>query len=499
MRNFKKIVTVAELKKLIQGRKIALAHGVFDVFHIGHLKHLEVAKQNADILIVSITSDRYVRKGPSRPYFSENIRAEFLSSIEIVDFIVINDDVTSINLINTIKPDIYVKGKDYQNPSKDITGNISLEKKAVKKNGGKILITEEIEFSSSKIINEFIQPPKIMDSLKDIEKIRNGCIDAVNSLKNLKVLVLGELIFDEYNFVNELDKPGKENIQSVIFKKRETYLGGAFSIAKNISSYVSKVDYLCVGNLNNVQKKYLKKESSNVSNLNLKLYMNEFNSITKKRYVNGSNRKLFEEYEMIGDKFCKDKFYLEKLKNLKKYDLVILADFGHGLISGTVIKSLYTKTNFLAVNAQTNSENRGYNYITKYKKADYICIDRQEIRLALSDRHSNISHLIKKLFEKIKTNIITVTLGREGIMITKREKKKFNKFILPGFEVNPIDTLGAGDAVFGISSLLLRKKVDLKLVALISNLVGAMKTKIVGHSSTITKKDLIKSLTYTLK
>ena len=126
---------------------------------------------------------------------------------------------------------------------------------------------------------------------------------------------------------------------------------------------------------------------------------------------------------MIGDKFCKDKFYLEKLKNLKKYDLVILADFGHGLISGTVIKSLYTKTNFLAVNAQTNSENRGYNYITKYKKADYICIDRQEIRLALSDRHSNISHLIKKLFEKIKTNIITVTLGREGIMITKREKE----------------------------------------------------------------------------
>ena len=103
------------------------------------------------------------------------------------------------------------------------------------------------------------------------------------------------------------------------------------------------------------------------------------------------------------------------------------------------------------------------------------------------------------MFEKIKTNIITVTLGREGIMITKREKKKFNKFILPGFEVNPIDTLGAGDAVFGISSLLLRKKVDLKLVALISNLVGAMKTKIVGHSSTITKKDLIKSLTYTLK
>ena len=104
----------------------------------------------------------------------------------------------------------------------------------------------------------------------------------MNSLKNLKVLVLGELIFDEYNFVNELDKPGKENIQSVIFKKRETYLGGAFSIAKNISSYVSKVDYLCVGNLNNVRKKYLKKESSNVSNLNLKLYMNEFNSITKK-------------------------------------------------------------------------------------------------------------------------------------------------------------------------------------------------------------------------
>ena len=83
MRNFKKIVTVAELKKLIQGRKIALAHGVFDVFHIGHLKHLEVAKQNADILIVSITSDRYVRKGPSRPYFSENIEQRFYHQLKL--------------------------------------------------------------------------------------------------------------------------------------------------------------------------------------------------------------------------------------------------------------------------------------------------------------------------------------------------------------------------------------------------------------------------------
>ena len=497
MNNLKKIVSIEALKSLINKKKISLAHGVFDVFHIGHLRHLQIAKKKSDILIVSITSDRYVKKGPSRPYFTENLRAEFLSSLDIVDFVIINDEVTPINIINIIKPNFYIKGKDYQEHKKDITGNILKEKKAVENNGGKLLITDEIEFSSSKIINKFLQPSAARDYFKDFDKLREDCIKAVEGLKDLNVLVLGEVIFDQYTFVEEMDKPGKENIQSVLFKKKEIYLGGSYSIAKNISSFVKRVEIVSIGDFSQSQASLLKKESSKIKNFKLNLIKDDFHSIVKKRYINQSNKKLFEEYVMTGLKnFTKENYLLKKIYN---YDLVILADFGHGLISNNIINHLSKKTKFLSINVQTNSENRGYNFVTKYKKADYVCIDRQELRLAMSDRYSSIYFLIKKLFNKIKVKTITITLGKEGIELAEKKGNKINTFSLPGFETNPIDTLGAGDAVFGISSLLVKKKTDFKLVAIISNLIGAMKTRIIGHSASISKVDLIKSLTYTLK
>ncbi len=499
MNNLKKIVSPETLRNITKDKIIVHAHGVFDVFHIGHLNHLKVAKLNGEVLVVSITSDKYVNKGPSRPLFSENLRAEFLSSLDIVDFVVINDDLTPINLIKKIKSDFYVKGNDYKQSKKDITGNILKEKKAVESHGGKIIYTDEIEFSSSKIINQFFQPLKIINEIKNINDVREKSIREINKLDTLKVLVLGEIIFDEYNFVKELDKPGKENIQSVLYDKNEVYIGGAYSIAKSVSTFVKKVDLVCVGNFSNENQKLMKKYTFNEKSFKLKIIKNNFHEIIKKRYVNSVNKKLFEEYILKGDNNYDDKKIFKNIKNIKEYDLVIIADFGHGLMTNSLINYVMKNSKFLCVNAQTNSENRGYNFITKYKKANYVCIDQQEIKLALSDRFSSINNLIKKLFEKINVKLLTVTMGKEGIKISKKNGKKIQTASLSGFEVNPIDTLGAGDSVFGISSLLVKNKTEIKLIALISNLVGAMKTKIIGHSLTIKKTDVIKALQYTLK
>ena len=499
MNNLKKIINPEKLKQFSKNKILVHAHGVFDVFHIGHLKHLQVAKQNGDLLVVSITSDRCVNKGPSRPYFSQSLRAEFLSSLDIVDFVIINDDITSIDLINIIKPNFYVKGNDYKDSKKDTTGNIIKERRAVENNGGKIIFTNEIEYSSSKLINQFIQPLNIIHKIKNFTKVREKSLEEIEKLKDLKVLILGEIIFDEYNFVKEMDKPGKENIQSVLFSRKEIYTGGSYSIAKSISTFVKKVELICLGNFNSNQKKILIKNKKENKNLKLNFISNNFHSITKKRYVNSSYRKLFEEYLLEGEKFYNDKKILNNLKNIKKFDLVLISDFGHGLMTSKLINFVSKNAKFLCVNAQTNSENRGYNFITKYKKTNYVCIDKKELELSMSDRYSETKNLIDKLIKIIKVNLISITLGKDGIEIYEKNKKNMNNYRLQGFEVNPTDTLGAGDTVFGISSLLIKKKTDIKIIALISNLVGAMKTKIIGHSSTIKKTDVIKALQYTLK
>ena len=141
-----------QIKKL--KKKIVLCHGVFDLFHIGHLNHINEAKKFGDILIVSITTDRYVNKGPGRPFFNTIQRMTLLSSIKNIDYVISSDSASSINIIKKIKPNIYFKGPDYINHQDDFTGNIKKEIDAVKKYKGQIVYGSGQTFSSSKILNK---------------------------------------------------------------------------------------------------------------------------------------------------------------------------------------------------------------------------------------------------------------------------------------------------------------------------------------------------------
>ena len=155
----KKIINFSDIEEIVKiqkkkGKKIVHCHGVFDLLHIGHLKHFWSAKKKGDILIVSVTPDKFVSKGFNRPYFNSEQRAESLASVEVIDFVVINNSTNSVDIIHKIKPDFYCKGPDYKDFKKDITGQIKNEQLAVKRNGGKIIYTSDQIYSSSSIINQ---------------------------------------------------------------------------------------------------------------------------------------------------------------------------------------------------------------------------------------------------------------------------------------------------------------------------------------------------------
>ena len=191
-----------------------------------------MAKTYSDYLVVSITGDKFVKKGPDRPIFSSSYRAELISSLEFVDFVIVNESETPINLIHQIKPNFYIKGSDYSDPSEDITGNILKEKKSVEQNYGKFILSNEIEFSSSSLINNYFKPSLTISELKknitDINKFKSNCLNSLKKTQKLNVAVIGECIFDEYIFSKELEKPSKENISAVEFDKNKVYLGGSF-------------------------------------------------------------------------------------------------------------------------------------------------------------------------------------------------------------------------------------------------------------------------------
>ena len=147
-------IQIEKLKK--RKKKIVLCHGVFDLFHQGHIEHLVEAKKQGDILVVTLTSDQFVKKGPGRPLFNIKQRLEHLSCINIVDFVAENLWPTAIETIKILKPNLYVKGPDYKNEKEDETKNILKEKLAVKKVNAKIFYTSGSTLSSSNIINNNI-------------------------------------------------------------------------------------------------------------------------------------------------------------------------------------------------------------------------------------------------------------------------------------------------------------------------------------------------------
>lgn len=142
---------INELKS--EGKRIVHCHGCFDLMHIGHIKYFQAAKKMGNILVVTISPDIYVDKGPGRPVFNQNLRAESIASLECVDFVAINKWSTAEETLKLIQPDIYVKGQEFEN-LEDKTGKIQKEYKIIKEIGAELRFTHEIVFSSTKLLSK---------------------------------------------------------------------------------------------------------------------------------------------------------------------------------------------------------------------------------------------------------------------------------------------------------------------------------------------------------
>ena len=284
-----------------------------------------------------------------------------------------------------------------------------------------------------------------MENLSSPRLTLSRILDLIESVKDYRVLFIGDPIIDEYHYVSSLGKSPKEHLIPVKFDHKEVFEGGVMAAANHTRGFCAKVDVLTTGP-----------------------------AIRKVRYVDPLyTRKLFEvHYNGYG---------WSPRKPVGGYDVIVITDFGYGenpSISG----------DFVAVNAQTNSANIGYNLITKYDHADYIVIDEPEARLAAADRISPIEDVIRKLAQG-RCNRFVVTHGAEGAV--GYDNGSFYR--CPAFTDRIVDTMGAGDAFFAITAPM-AKKGRMEDLLKIGNAAGALKTQIVGHRESVTKEKLIEFL-----
>lgn len=503
-----KVLNINLLKKKLKqlklnNKKIILCHGVFDLLHAGHIMHFQESKNLGDVLVVSLTQDKFVHKGPNRPIIKLKQRMEIISQLKCVDYVVANFKADATSIIKEIQPDIYSKGLDYKNNKVDFTRKILSEKKAVQNIGGKIYYTQSKLFSSSKIINDLSinlnnTQKKYLDLTKS--KIKSSQISFekdVEKFKELKVLIIGEAIIDKYVFCEALGKSGKEPMLVMRDLESKKYLGGTLAIAKNISSYCKKVSVLTYLGSERSEIKFMKKNLPKNVELNYVIKENSPSNI-KTRFVDHINlTKLFGVYTIGADMISKknEENLLKKLKkNIKNFDLVIVSDYGHGLITDKLRAYIMKNSKFLSVNAQLNAANIGFHNIAKYKFSDLLIINENELRYEMRDKESNLNTLMINLTNKVKTRFLVVTSGKDGSKILNTRNK--NIINCPAFTHEAKDKIGAGDTFLSLLSLCIKKNMLLELSMLISSLGAAENVKNLANSkytSNIEMKKFLKS------
>ena len=503
-----KIVPLDTLRKIAsnlkkQGKVIVHCHGVFDLMHPGHIMHFEAAKSQGDILMVTITEDKHVNKGPGHPVFTQDIRARTIASLAIVDYVSINTYESGAEALLKIRPDVYAKGDEYVDESKDITGGITSERLAVESVGGRLHFTSEPTFSSSALLNHhfnILSPDikKFVDKFKKKYSVVD-VIEKIKKLESLKVLVIGETIIDEYHYCSPMGKSAKESVVASKYLREESFAGGVLACANHVAGFVKTVRLVsCLGESNSREdfiRAHLKSPVSPQF-----VYDKSRPTIVKRRYVwDPFLVKLFEVV-FLDEKLIPAQTEQQVLsileKELPKYDLVVVTDYGHGFITPRIIKKLSEKSKFLAVNTQTNSANIGFNLITKYSRVDYVCIDDPEMRLAHHDRFGDIQDLIKKTAKQLKASYVTVTRGHFGSLVYSA-KNGFAETPILSKEI--VDRMGAGDAFFAITAPCVWAGFPPDLVGFIGNAVGALAVLIIGNRNPVEPVPLTKFITTILK
>jgi len=496
-----KIYGISELQVLVsslraRGLTVALCHGVFDLLHPGHLQHFRVAKSLVDVLVVSVTADSYVNKGPGRPVFTHDIRAQSLAAIQDVDYVTICEKPTAIELLENLKPNFYVKGSDYRNPKDDITGMITKEKSTVEKYGGQIYFTDEITSSSSLLINKFFSTlsrdvQKWIDDFKSSHGYQQ-VLKYLDKIQELDVLLLGETIIDQYTYCTPLAKSSKDPILAFQQHKTKIFLGGVLAIAHNCSNWVNSVKVITFSAPNDANLELLVPQLDSNTTVEF-IHATDRPTILKHRYVElSSNTRVFEYYDFseIDLPSRTSDLILETIsRQANEFDLILVADYGHGFFDLNTISYLQTSGLVISVNTQSNAGNRGYNTISKYPRADFITMNGAELQLELRNRNPNYSEILPILMASMKSRLAVVTLGGDGLLVFD-DKGGFEK--APALAGKLVDKVGAGDAVFAIASLLAKVGAPPKVIGFLCNLVAAHEVSQLGHKSSLSQSDLRK-------
>jgi len=491
-----KIVDVERLESLVRearqdGKTVVQCHGCFDIVHPGHIRYLQFAREQGDVLIVSLTGDLEIDKGAGRPYIPQELRAENLAALMFVDYVHIHPAPTAEDLLGRIRPDVYVKGAEYEHATDP---RFLAEKGVVENYGGRIIFSSgEVVFSSTELIERVRGEDMASERLRYFTR-RHG-IDHTSIRRlfdrftKLNILVVGDLVVDRYVFCDALGVARESPMISLVRRDERTYLGGAAIVARHLAGLGARATLLSAGAKDDTARwagTILAEDDIQT------LLIESRPSLVEKVRFLAEDQKLFkvdEGHRLPLDSVAERKAAVILEQQAKHADAVVICDFGYGMITGALLSRVLPTLRH-NVPILTADVSGGQASLLEFKHVDLLCPTEREARATLNDFSSGLSSLAWQLMNQTQARHLFVTLEKRGMVVFDRQtqqrsapewSQRLKSEQLPTLVDHAVDLLGCGDALLAASTLTLAAGGDLMTAAYIGNAAAAVEASLLGN------------------
>ncbi|HEY0322905.1 MAG TPA: PfkB family carbohydrate kinase [Pyrinomonadaceae bacterium] len=495
----RKIKTREELRDIIGARPrqqaVIMCHGTFDLVHPGHVRHLMYAKSKADILVASLTCDAHIKKANFRPFVPQQLRAMNLAALEVVDYVIIDDNPTPLENLEFIQPDFFAKGYEYHHGG--VHPRTREEMDVLEAYGGEVIFTPgDVVYSSSSMID--VGPPnlsseKLMALMESEGVTFNDLRAALESFKGVRVHVVGDTIVDSYIFCSLTGGIAKTPTFSLKYEQQVDYAGGAAVVSKHLRKAGAEVKFSTVLG-DDVLKDFVLEDLKDAG-VDCDPIIDHTRPTTQKTvFIAGGYRML--KVDKLDNRPITEKI-LEQMKESiadDHVDAVVFSDFRHGIFNRETIPELTASLPGGVIKVADSQVASRWGNILDFQGFDLITPNEKEARFALGDQDSTIRPMAMELYKRADCKSLILKLGDRGIITYRAPSPEVRSFFtVDSFVDKLVDAVGAGDALLSYATLAMVTTQSSVIASILGSVAAALACEHEGNNP-VAPEDVLKKL-----
>lgn len=474
------------------GKIVVHCHGCFDIVHPGHIHYLQFARSLGDLLVVTVSADPQVNKGVNRPLIPDELRAASLAALECVDRVYVNPHPTAVEVLDALRPDVYVKGREYENNQDP---RFLAERDTVTRNGGRVVFSSgDVVYSSTALIGalEAAEPfndEKVRRFRQQFDLSAPALSSLVLRCRGKRMVVVGDYILDRYHFCDTTGVASEGPMMALRPLRSEQYDGAAAVIASHLAGLGA--DATLITSLAGDEPSHAATARLSAGGVTVRSIRQRKQLVSKSRYL-VDQTKLFKVDEGATtplDSRAVDEVAWMIEDECRDAAGVIFADFGYGVITGPLLDRVMpiVRPRVPVITADVSGR---HSTLLRFKDVDLLCPTEREVRHTLNNFSSGLNAVVYELLGATAARTAMITLGKQGLCLFDQQQqtrpdesweRKLRTAYLPALAAHALDPLGCGDALLATASLALAAGGSSQAAAYLGSIAAAIEVQQLGN------------------